>query len=45
MKKIDSIPTKKVERVAKLVSTGVKVGGELPQVLWWKGGESEYNQR
>ena len=27
MKKIDSIPTRKVERVAKLVSTGVKVGG------------------
>lgn len=27
MKKIDSIPTKKVERVAKLVTTGVKVGG------------------
>lgn len=27
MKKIDSIPTNKVERVAKLVTTGVKVGG------------------
>ncbi|WP_282787451.1 ABC1 kinase family protein [Flavobacterium croceum] len=27
MKKIDSIPTKKIERVAKLVTTGVKVGG------------------
>ncbi|MFN8273848.1 MAG: AarF/UbiB family protein [Flavobacteriaceae bacterium] len=27
MKKIDSIPTRKIERVAKLVTTGVKVGG------------------
>ncbi|PHK25981.1 ABC transporter, partial [Nostoc linckia z16] len=27
MKKLDSIPTNKVERVAKLVTTGVKVGG------------------
>lgn len=27
MKKIDSIPTGKIERVTKLVSTGVKVGG------------------
>lgn len=27
MKKIDHIPTKKIERVAKLVTTGVKVGG------------------
>lgn len=27
MKKIDTIPTKKIERVAKLVSTGAKVGG------------------
>ena len=27
MKKIDSIPTNKVERVAKMVTTGVKVGG------------------
>ncbi len=27
MKKIDSIPTSKIQRVAKLVSTGVKVGG------------------
>lgn len=27
MKKIDSIPTNKMERVAKLVTTGVKVGG------------------
>jgi len=27
MKKIDSIPTSKIDRVAKLVTTGVKVGG------------------
>lgn len=27
MKKIDSIPTKKIERVAKLLKTGAKVGG------------------
>jgi predicted unusual protein kinase regulating ubiquinone biosynthesis (AarF/ABC1/UbiB family) len=27
MKKIDSIPTQKVERVAKLLTTGVKIGG------------------
>lgn len=27
MKKIDSIPTRKIDRVAKLVTTGVKVGG------------------
>lgn len=27
MKKIDSIPTKKIDRVAKLVTTGVKIGG------------------
>lgn len=27
MKKIDSIPTQKIDRVAKLVTTGVKVGG------------------
>jgi predicted unusual protein kinase regulating ubiquinone biosynthesis (AarF/ABC1/UbiB family) len=27
MKKIDHIPTRKIERVAKLVTTGVKVGG------------------
>ena len=27
MKKIDTIPTKKIDRVAKLVTTGVKIGG------------------
>lgn len=27
MKRLDSIPTKKIDRVAKLVTTGVKVGG------------------